>query len=168
MSVSHSARHMASQDSSCAFGLPSFRSARAQNLRHARIETITYNAVLSNRKALACVSSTFLAPNGIPNFPFGSASTPKLHGNVGLDDGHTVHLFLSRLRCLHLLVLTEVLNVFRMRQVFHFRVCTVILLKVVDLILIFIVAVMTGAETCSRKCILHAISEDDTDRSLVA
>jgi hypothetical protein len=75
----------------------------------------------------------------------GLAASPKLHGNIGLDNRHAVHLLLSLLLRFQLLVLAEVLDIFRVRQVFLTRVLVVVFLPVVDFVFVLIVAVVARA-----------------------
>jgi hypothetical protein len=79
------------------------------------------------------------------------AAPSKLHGNVGFYNRHAIHLFLPLLLRFQLLVFAEMLDVFRVRQVFLARVLVVVFLPVVDLVLVLIVAVMAGSKTKIRQ-----------------
>ena len=67
-------------------------------------------------------------------------------GNVVFNDRHAVHLLLHQLLLFQLVVFAEVLDVFRVDEVFWSRILVVVFLEVVDFIFVFVVAVMAWAE----------------------
>lgn len=89
----------------------------------------------------------------------GLAASSKLHGDVGLYNRHAIHLFLPRLLRFQLLVLAEVLDILRVRQVLLASVLVVVFLPVVDLVLVLIVAVVAGAVAEIRQ--LEALGDTD-------
>jgi hypothetical protein len=111
---------------------------------------MTQNQSLSYLRSPASTPSTSLV-NSCTSIPVlypcccGLAASSKLHGDVGLYNWHAVHLFLPLLLRFHLLVLAEVLDILRVRQVFLASVFVVVLLPVVDFVLVLIVAVVARA-----------------------
>lgn len=80
-----------------------------------------------------------------------SARSPELVGDVLFNDLPVLELLDPVLLVLHLLVLLEVLNVLGVRQVLQPGILVVVELPVVDLILIFVVAMVPGPCTEVRQ-----------------
>lgn len=123
-------------------------SATYQKVAHAHIiAAITQNHSLLKRASAGSRSSSALVKSCV--FMIATRRlcvAPKLHGDVGLDYGHAIHLLLPLLLCLHLLVLAEVLDVFGMRQVLLSGILIVVLFPVMDLIFVLVVSVMSRSK----------------------
>ena len=74
-----------------------------------------------------------------------SAIPPKLLGNVGLDNTQLLHLLQPLLLLLQHLVLAKMLNILRMRQILLARILVVKALKMMNLVLVLVVAVVSWA-----------------------
>jgi len=135
-----------------------------QKAYQVKIVVVTQNQSLSYLRSPASTPSTSLVNSCTSISLFGAccglAAPSKLHWNVGLDNRHAIHLFLPLLLRFQLLVLTEVLNIFRVRQVFLAGVLIVVFLPVVDFVLVLIVAVVAGAvaEVRQREALANADS----------
>jgi hypothetical protein len=137
----------------CAYGDSACASAICQKAYQVKIVVITQNQFLSYLRSPASTPSINFV-NSSMSILFaarGLAAPSKLHGNVGFYNRHAIHLFLPLLLRFQLLVFAEMLDVFRVRQVFLARVLVVVFLPVVDLVLVLIVAVMAGSKTKIRQ-----------------
>jgi hypothetical protein len=66
--------------------------------------------------------------------------------NILFDDFLAIHLLLEGLLRLEQIVFAEMFNVFRMDQIFLFRVLVVVFLPMVDLVLVLVISVMPWSE----------------------
>jgi hypothetical protein len=74
------------------------------------------------------------------------AVATKFAWDIGFNDRHTIHALLRFLLALQLLMSAEMLDVLGMNQIFLFRILVVVLLEMVELVLIFVVTMMSWAE----------------------
>jgi hypothetical protein len=94
-------------------------------------------------------------PSVIGTFPLANVllliDSQEFLGDILLYDGHLVHLLQPLLLLLHLLMFPEMLNVFRVVQVFQLGVFVVVFLPMMNLIFVFVVAVVARTRAHVRK-----------------